>query len=256
MGLDLLEIAFDVEKEFGVKMDAEDLDGLVRDRDIVVGDLYALILRKVHIRDTVRTDIPLNFAVWEELREQVSKATGVAKSEILLKTLLEEIFPRETRRVAWEGMRSACPYGIASLDYPRAVRPIGLAVAGAMVLVEQFHIWRIPGAVFVWPIVGILGIWMFSESYAKVMSVFAVWRTQFPRGMRTVKDLVRSILAGNSEKIMAYKRGGIAGEVEIPIDDRSVAVWEKLREILSDAIGVKVEKVTLESRLVADLGAE
>jgi acyl carrier protein len=256
MGLDLLDAAFRIEKEFGVKMDAEDFNGLVRDRDIVVGDLYALVLRKIQIRDTVRTDIPLNFAVWEELREQVSKATGVAKSEILLKTRLEEIFPRETRRMAWEGMRSACPYGIASLDYPRAVRPIGLALAGAMVLVEQFHIWRIPGALFLWPIVGILGIWMFAESYAKVMRVFAIWRTRFPSGMMTVKDLVRSILAGNSEKILAYRQGGTAGEVEIPIDDRSVAVWEKLREILSGAIGVKIEKVTLESRLAADLGAE
>jgi acyl carrier protein len=256
MGLDLLDIAFRVEEEFGIEMDNVDLYRLARNRDIVVGDLYAFILRKIHIRDTVRTNIPLNFAVWEELQEQLSKSSGVAKDEILLKTLLEDLFPRNTRRMAWEGMRSSSPYAIASLDYPWAVRPIGLSLAAAMVLLEQFQIWRIPGAIFLWPFLGIIGIWMFTESYTKVMFIFAVWRTRFPRGMRTVKDLVRSILANNSEKIITDKQGGITGELEIPIDDRSVAVWQKLQEILSDALGVKVEKVTLESRLIADLGAE
>jgi acyl carrier protein len=256
MGLDLLDIAFRVEKEFGINLDAEDFDRLARNRDIVVGDLYGVIIRKIHIHTTVRTNISLNFAVWEELQEQLSKASGVAKDEILLKTLLEDIFPRDMRRMAWEGMRSASPYRITSLDYPRAVRPIGLVLAAGMVLLEQFQIWRIPGALLMWPILGIIGIWMFAESYIKVRFIFAVWRTRFPRGMRTVKDLVRSILANNSEQIITDKQGGISGEFEIPIDDRSVTVWQKLREILSDAIGVKVEKVTLESRLIADLGAD
>jgi acyl carrier protein len=255
MGLDLLDIEFRLEKAFGIKMDAEDFESLVRDRDVVVGDLYGLILRKIHIRDTVRTNIHLNFAVWEELQEHLSKASGIAKGEILLKTMLEDIFPRDTRRVAWEGMRSASPYRIASLDYPWAVRPIGLSLAAAVVLIEQFQIWRIPGALFLWPILGIVGVWMFAESYTKVMFFFAAWRTQFPKGMKSVKDLVRSILANNSEKIVGDKQGGIVGEVEIPIDDQSVAVWRQLQEILSDALGVKAEKVTLESRMIADLGA-
>jgi hypothetical protein len=256
MGLDLLDVAFRVEQAFGIKMDAEDFESLVHNRDIVVGDLYGLILRKIQFRDTVRTNIPLNFIVWEELREHLSKASGIAKGEILLKTLLEDVFPRNTRRVAWEGMRSTSPYHIASLDYPRAIQPIGLSLAAAMVLVEQFQIWRIPGALFLWPILGIVGLWMFAESYTKVMFFFAAWRTRFPRGMKTVKDLMRSILTNNSEKIIADKQSGVIGEIEIPIDDRSIAVWYQIQEILSDALGVKIEKVNLESRLGADLGAE
>jgi acyl carrier protein len=256
MGMDLLDIAFRTEKAFGIRMDASDFEHLARDRDIVVGDLYALILRKIHIFDTVRTSVPLNFAVWEELQQQLGKVAGVAKDEILLKTLLEDIFPRDARRIAWEELRSESPYRIASLDYPGALRPVGLSLAAAMVLVEQLHVWRIPGALWLWPILGAVGVWMFAESYAKLMSIFAVWRTRFPKGMRTVKDLVRTVLANNSEEIVAGKKGGTAGDLEIPLDDRSVAVWQQLREILSDALGVNVEKVTLESRLIADLGAE
>ena len=39
----------------------------------------------------------------------------------------------------------------------------------------------------------------------------------------------------------------------IPVDDRCIAVWQQLRQILSDVLGVNIEKVTLESRLVTDL---
>jgi hypothetical protein len=77
MGLDLLDVAFRVEKTFGVPLASSDFEQLVRDRDIVVSDLYELILRRVHARDTVRNDVRLNFALWEELQQQLGEATGV-----------------------------------------------------------------------------------------------------------------------------------------------------------------------------------
>ncbi len=90
MGVDLLDVAFRVEKMFGISMAASDFEPLVRERDIVVGDLYELILRKIRVRDIVRTDVRLNFAVWEELRQQIGIATGVAANDVQLRTPLEE----------------------------------------------------------------------------------------------------------------------------------------------------------------------
>jgi acyl carrier protein len=253
MGLDLLDVAFRVEKTFGISLAASDFEQLARERDVVVGDLYELILRKIRAHDTVRTDVRLNFAVWEELRQKIGYAAGVAVDDVQLKTPLETLFPLETRRRAWEALRAAGPYRIATLDYPWAVRPIGLLLAAAMALVEQFRIWQIPGAIWLWPILGLFGIWMFAETYSKMMWILAAWRLRFPLGMKTVKDLVRDVLRRNSEAIVVAKQG--AGGDYIPVDDRCIAVWQQLRQILSDALGVNIEKVTLESRLVADLGA-
>jgi hypothetical protein len=73
--------------------------------------------------------------------------------------------------------------------------------------------------------------------------------------MKTVKDLVRDVLRNNSEAIVVAKQGKGAGGDCIPVDDRCIAVWQQLRQILSDVLGVNIEKVTLESHLVADLGA-
>jgi hypothetical protein len=70
---------------------------------------------------------------------------------------------------------------------------------------------------------------------------FAVWEES------------RQQIENNSEAIVVAKRG--AGGNYIPVDDRCIAVWKQLRQILSDVLGVNIENVTLESRLVADLGA-
>ena len=255
MGMDLLDVAFRVEKTFGISLAASDFEQLAREHDVVVGDLYELILRKIRAHDTVRTDVRLNFAVWEELRQKIGCAAGVAVDDVQLKTPLETLFPRETRRRAWEALRAAGPYRIATLDYPWAVRPIGLLLAAAMALVEQFRVWQIPGAVWLWPILGLFGVWMFAETYGKMMWLLAAWRLRFPLGMKTVKDLVRDVLRNNSEAIVVAQQGTGAGGDYIPVDDRCIAVWQQLRQILSDALGVNIEKVTLESRLVADLGA-
>jgi hypothetical protein len=73
MGMDLLEISLSAEEAFAIKIDASDFERLARDRDIVVGDLYVLILHKIHYRETVRTSVSLNFAVWEELQKLESR---------------------------------------------------------------------------------------------------------------------------------------------------------------------------------------
>ncbi len=98
-----------------------------------------------------------------------------------LKTPLETLIPLETRRMAWEALRAAGPYRIATLDYPWAVRPIGLILAAAMALVEQFRIWQIPGAIWLWPILGLFGIWMFAEKFGKMMWILAAWRLRLEK---------------------------------------------------------------------------
>jgi acyl carrier protein len=255
MGIDLLDVAFRVEKAFGVPLAASDFEQMVRDRDIVVGDLYELILRRVHARDTVRNDIRLNFALWEELQRQLGAAAGVPVGEVQLKTPLGRLFPPSTRRVAWERLQAASRYRIPTLDYPWPVRPIGFALALAMALLEQFRIWQLPGAQWLWPVLGLLGIWMFAESYGKLMAVFAACRIRFPGGMKIVKDLARAVVATDYQTILAGSREEPAGSYDLPADDRCLAVWQQLREILADTLGVKAEEVTLKSRLIADLGA-
>jgi acyl carrier protein len=245
VGLDFVEITLRIEDEFGVELSQDDLTEIAHDRDIVVGDLYKLLLKKIHSRDVARYDISVNLALWREVRELIRAAADVPPEQVELRTPLETLFPRETRRAGWEALRKASPYRIRKLDYPRAVEWIGLALALGMVLMEQFQIWQVPGVAWLWPFLGLLGVWMLVETYIKVLWILAPLRNRFPSGMTTVKDLCRAVVAANHEHI--------SGADDIPADDRCLAVWRQLTEILVDVLGVDAERVTFDARLVRDL---
>lgn len=245
MGLDFLDIVFRIEKTFDLKLSQGDLATIARDDDVVVGDLYDFLRRKLWLRDFARNDLRLNYALWAGLQGVLCSVTQTRPEQVELKTPLATLFPRSKRRDAWEAMRDACPYRIPKLDYPAVVRFGGFVLAVAMALMEQFQFWQVPGAKWLWPLLGILGIWMLVETYTKVLWVLAPLRRRFPSGIATVKDLCRTVLATNYENICR--------DVEIPLDDRYVDVWEQLVGILVDALGVDREEVTFHARLVKDL---
>ena len=247
MGLDLLDITFRIEKAFQIEMSRQDFFELWRDGDIVAGDLYEFILRKMHLRDVGRRSVRLNEYVWSQIQAALHSATAAPLVQIQLGLRLEELFPRETRRDRWRALREQSPYQIAELDYPKFVRVFGFLLAIGVVVVEQRQIWQIPGANWFWPVLGIFAVWMIGETYLKLLSVCSALRNRFPGKMQTVKDLCRTVMSTNYAEIC---RGA-----EISIDQRSAVVWEQLVEILASALGVDAREVTFRSRLVGDLGA-
>ena len=247
MGLDFLDITFRIEKAFGINVSKEEVFDLVRNQDIVVGDLYELILKKLHLRDAVRSSVQSNEYLWSQMRSALQSATQSPLEQIELGLSLESLFPRETRRARWAALRETCPYRIRELDYPQIVRFGGYLLAAGVVAIEQFQVWQIPGARWFWPLLGVIAVWMVGETYAKVLSICAPLRTRFPSGMATVKDLCRSVLASNY--------ADISSGAEVLSDDRSAAVWEQLVEILATTLGVDPTEVTFRSRLFGDLGA-
>lgn len=247
MGMDLIDVTFRLEKSFQIDLSQDDLARLLRDQDIVVGDLYELVLTKLHLRDTGRHSLRLNERLWLEIRGVLHTVTCTPLHQIELKTQLEALFPKSRRRSGWDAFRDACPYRVVELDYPPGVRVTGSMLAASVVLIEQLQIWQIAGAKWFWPLLGLLGIWMFSETYLKILAVFAPFRSRFPTGMKNVKDLCRRVLATNYAEICQ--------STEWPLDQRCVDVWQRFVEILSEALGVEPEEVTFRSRLFRDLGA-
>ncbi|MCL4191768.1 MAG: hypothetical protein KJZ87_08470 [Thermoguttaceae bacterium] len=94
---------------------------------------------------------------------------------------------------------------------------------------------------------GLIGIWMVSETYLKMLWMCRRLRNCLPARMATFKDLCRTVLATNYEEICSAS--------EIPFDDRCLEVWWQLTGILADALGVEADAITFRSRLFQDLGA-
>ena len=248
MGIDLLDISFRIEKAFAVRFVGEDWESLLRRRDIAVGDLYGLILKKLNLCDLTRNDIGLNYYLWEKVQATLQQVVGIPAARIELGTPLETLFPKATRRESWNRLREMCPYRVRELDYPKWVANLGFLLAAGVVVIEQFHLWQIPMAKWLWPILGLIGLWMVGEAYLKILKFLAPFRTAFPAKMRTVKDLCRAILGANYREICE--------EVQIAYDHRTLAVWEQLVQILVEALGVDPDEVTFQSGLIRELGMQ
>lgn len=246
MGVDPLDIMFRIEKTFQIKVSKDDFLGLVRDNDVTAGDLYDLLLEKLQIGDVGRYDYGLNLRLWSQMQRLLHSVTRVPLEQIQLHVPLERLFPIETRRETWDALREASPYQIMEMDYPPIVRILGYLLATGVVSIELFHLRQIFVFNFLWPAVGVLGLWMIGESYLKIMPVFASMRNRFPNRLATVKDLCRAVLAANYSQICT--------SAELPIDERSISIWEQLVDILSKSLGVDPHEVTFRSRLDRDLG--
>lgn len=246
MGIDVLDVTFRIEKTFDIDFSHTDFASLLRDNDVRVGSLYELILKKLHLRDSARHDLGLHYDLWDEVQRILHRTLDVPAESIELSTSLETLFPGEGRREAWNALREASPYRIGELEYPRAVPVAGFLLATGMVLVEQFRLWRIVGIKWLWPLLGLCGIWMVSETYLKVLWICAPLRKRFPSGMTNVKDLCRAVLAANYLDVCE--------RFDLSLDGRCVAVWEQLTGVLRDALGVDPDEVTFGSRLIRDLG--
>jgi hypothetical protein len=246
MGMDFVEFNMRIEEEFDIEVTNDDLHSIVRDRDIVVGDYYTLLLKKLHFRDVGRYSVRLNYSLWIKLRATIHSVAHASLDDIRLSTLLEELFPRQTRRGDWEALRDASPYRIRGLDYPRWVRILGFLLALTWGVIEGFQIWQFQVARTLWVVLGIFALWMLFETYAKTLWMLAPLRHGFPSGMKTVKDLCRNVLSANYSEI--------CNEADIPLDDRAVKVWEKLTEILAET--VDRDAISFRSRMVKDLGMD
>lgn len=248
MGLDFLDVTYRLEKAHGIHLSQDDFLSIYRDSDIEVGDLYELVLKKMHLRDVGRYDLGLNRRLWLEVQQALHVATDVPHEQIELGMPLAALLPRERRRADWDAFRAACPHRVRELEYPRAVFIAGSLLALATVAIEQLHLWQRNVVKWLWPLLGILGLWMIVETYLKVLAICAPLRVRFPSGMTTVKDLCRMVLATNYAEICSTS--------EIPIDERTCEVWTELVEQLVQALGVSAEQITFRTRLVRDLGME
>lgn len=247
MGMDLLDINLQIEQHIGIGVSFDEMQSIMTDNDIVVGDLYELLLSKRQLHDAARNNIGVNYRFWKEMHGLLHSVTNAPRHEIELKTPLKQLFPRQTRSSQWEAFSVGCPYRVAKLDYPIVLRCIGFSLASAMVIIEQFPMWQWPALIWIWPLLGVIGLWMVSETYLKLLSICTPWRIAFPARMSTVKDLCRGILAVNYAEICA--------DVDFPVDHRCLTVWQDLAEILVDVLGVDRDEIHFGSRLHRDLGA-
>jgi acyl carrier protein len=235
MGLDAVELVMEVEDAFDVQISDE------RAVEIrTVGDLYNVILESKRGNVAPR-DICLSAATFFMVRRGLSAEFDVDPKSVRPRTSVDATLPEIGRRSHWTALRHRL-----NLKLPSLVRPRWLVISLTTVVIVAsilgglfaFQVW----GTNVGAIVGLASLLVCGVLAAQLTEPFARYPGQTFADFRGLSHVV---LARNyatlSRKFDSWN----------PTD-----VWDALRIIIVEQLGVKPELVTKDALFVSDLGMD
>ena len=228
MGLDGVELVLEAEESFGISLADDEMPKIV-----TVGQFYDAIMREL---PSSEKKFCLSAVTFHKLRQVLLTVTGRQREEVRPGTGLATLLPRRQRKAGWRKMQQ-----LSGLRFPRLRLPRwGIHVAVICLVLFAVAI----GALAVgWPWHWLLILPGFVVFLLACWAVDAFFGTELPKHFQTVGELAKAVLAKNFAKLSG----------EVADYDRN-EVWESVRILVADQLDVDLEKVTKESRFVADLG--
>ncbi|MCL2716733.1 MAG: hypothetical protein FWD68_19770 [Alphaproteobacteria bacterium] len=246
MGLEILELIFDVKRKFQVTLSEDDCKEAFSDGG-KVGDLYGVVLARLAAipgRLTTRPGCMTSKAFYRTRRALVS-TLGIPRHAIRPSTGLGLLFPDDTRKEQWEKFRATLGLVVPSLRIVGNQRQkiSGLTFGFVLHLAGFFAIlalldWSVPVAIFT------AVFWLFVSAGITLVRLskpkFAI---ELP--VDTAGELARVVLSGNRDRFLPERTGGFARE----------DVWHCLVDMICDVLDVEPHQVVPKARFVEDLGA-
>jgi acyl carrier protein len=243
MGLDLVELVIEIESAFGIEIPDEDASNIQ-----TVGQLYDYILAKLPSPESPRCSSPrcLSAVAFYSLRRALTDQLGVARRNVRPSTPIGSLIPVSHRRSEWQRLG-----GCLGWRLPKLVRPAWMEGASyGMLLVWLAAIVTAWGQVTGFSL-GALPLVFAGLCCGSLLLVWAAFHLTTPFATRftpdglTVRATVRAALASNYWKVSAQGPGWDRQEV-----------WECLRAIIVEQLGVAPEEVVESASFVNDFGAD
>ncbi len=230
MGLDAVELLLEVEETFGFSIPDEDAAALD-----TAGKLYDYIMDH---RFRGRREGCLTSVAFYKLRRALMLDLGVPRSGVRPPAPLATIITTRRRRV-WVNLRKTLGLRLPELARPRWVTRSAIAVAACLV---------IPAAVF---LVADLGI---SGGVLRTLGTICLVSYVLYQGTRPLAVEFRpefATIAGLTKAVLKKNYAAISDECDRANVDE---VWETLRAIIVEQLGVPLSDVTREASFAKDLG--
>ena len=227
MGLDGVELVLEAEESFGISLADDEMPKIV-----TVGQFYDAIIREL---PSPEKKFCLSAVTFHKLRQSLLTVTGRQRAEIRPRTGLATLLPRRRRKAAWRKMQQLSGLRFPRLHLPRWAIPVLLTCYALIQAIGVFA--------FDWPFNLSLIVPGFVALFLACWAVDALFGIELPNHLQTVGALTKAVLAKNFAKLS----GKVADY------DRN-EVWESVQILVADQLDVDLEKVTKESRFVADLG--
>lgn len=228
MGLDTVELICSIEESFEISIKGEEAVNI-----LTVGDLYSCILNKLSTRDLNHC---LSSTTFYRLRHGMMKLFFIPRADFRTTTNVLKLFPIENRRANWQKLGKTLDLKLPALTLPSWLNGAIIIIFFGLIVSSFFmHHWLAATLLFVSSLLFIKFIFRFLDNYA----------VHIPQNIRSVADLVESVLKLNFGKIAKLRKSWHEKEV-----------WDTLRSIIVEQLGVKLEQVVPEARIVKDLGAD
>jgi acyl carrier protein len=240
MGIDLLDIAFGIEKAFSIRLCPDDFRKELADgrlRGPTAGELFECIKARLSERIPLGPELRPTMSV--RVRRLLADFAGAKVTSLHDDAPLEEVIPPELRAQAWKVLWCELKVALPRLRRPawsEALIAGGLAWSACTLALGALSCgWSPP--VFASAVAGLA----FS---ARAWFTTAHARVRLPPSCRTLRAIVDQVLR------QSYAQSAATGE-----HWHEEEAWSVLQGILVDALGVKPEQVTRDAHLVEDLGA-
>lgn len=237
MGLDLMELVLEIEDEFGIYLG----DGNWEDRP-TVGDLHRIICNQVCFPPEIPPAACLTGAIFRDLRQSLLQVQSVSRTMVRPSKQIADVIGPHGRRRIWHELERVLGARLPGLERPalliNATINVGFALWCATL---GLILMQAP-----WPVLTITAItlpliwtiwWIATLPFAVVL----------PRAVSTFGDLTRWL--NNTQNGVFVRRFQPHLAEWLDPDE----VWTRLRNIVSNELGVPLEQVTPEARFVEDL---
>ena len=238
MGLDLVELAMEVEDAFGISIPNEDAEKI-----ITVGQLYHFVVANLPAQETKRC---LSAAAFYRFRLALTDQFGADRKAVRPSTLLASLVPERERRREWDLLGRRVDWRL-----PTLVRPAWMSVSLGGILLgwaaATIAVWdRTFGfSASAFPLV-IAAVFCGAVPIAlSVLRLTTPFATRFSRECLTVRGTVQAALVLNFRKVSLQESGWNRREV-----------WTNLRAIIVKQLGVRPEQVVESAEFVKDFGAD
>jgi acyl carrier protein len=223
MGLDFVELVLAVEDTYGLSIRDKDMEGLD-----TAGKLYDYIFAN---RFQGMQETCLSSVAFYRLRRALMSVLGVSREDVQLSASLATLIPTR-RRHLWRELQTVLALRLPDLRRPVWVTSIATLAAVAPAIAIGSWLNSI--------LIGVCVAFALGCALYRVTEPFAVeFRPEF------VGPLVRQIVAKNF--------GAISDQCRL---SNSEELWESLRTLIAEHLGVGRDEITRESHFVKDLGAD
>jgi acyl carrier protein len=238
MGLDAVEVVMEVEAAFDIRIPDE-----AGQKIETVGQLYDYVVEQTRQKAAdpakdipARTDVCLTAATFYLLRRELCGRFGLERRQVGPRESLEQLLPRRSRRREWAELA-----GRLELELPPLVRPRWVVALSALALAFSVLAIVVAG----WQVsLGAL-VLMIAVRWTIVSVLTAPLANRFAPSITTVGDLCNVLLAYNYRRLVARF------STRAPSD-----VFQTIKTILVEQLGVHPALVTRDARLVGDLGLD